>query len=45
MKIIKNPIDFSPFTSLDAPLFTSEGLIISIILFIAILIKMFKGHQ
>jgi len=42
MKIIKNPIDFSPLTSLDAPLFTSEGLIISIILFIAILIKIFR---
>jgi membrane-bound metal-dependent hydrolase YbcI (DUF457 family) len=45
MKIVKNPIDFHPISRLDAPLFTSEGLIISIILFIAILIKMFREHQ
>ncbi len=42
MRIIKNPIDFHQIPRLDAPLFTSEGLIISIILFIAILIKTFK---
>lgn len=42
MKIVESPIDFHKIPRLDAPLFTSEGLIISIILFIAIIIRMFK---
>ncbi|MEM3630264.1 MAG: metal-dependent hydrolase [Nitrososphaerota archaeon] len=44
MKIVENPIDFYKISRLDAPLFTSEGLIIFIILFIAILIKIFRKY-
>ena len=42
MKLITEPITFQPFLSLDAPLFTGEGLILSAILFIPVLLRVFR---
>jgi len=39
LKLLVKPIAFHPFPSLDAPLFTGEGLILSAILLMPVLLK------
>jgi membrane-bound metal-dependent hydrolase YbcI (DUF457 family) len=39
VKLLTEPVTFQPFQSLDAPLFTGEGLILSAILLMPVLLK------
>jgi len=43
LKLLKEPIDFHPFLSLDAPLFTGEGLILSAMLLLPVLLRAFRA--
>ena len=40
-QLLTKPITFKPFPSLDAPLFTGEGLILSAILLMPVLLRVF----
>jgi len=42
VKLLTKPITFQPFQSLDAPLFTGEGLILSAVLLTPLFFKAFK---
>lgn len=42
VKLLKRPVTFQPFLSLDAPLFTGEGLVLSAVLLMPILLKAFR---
>ena len=42
-KLLTEPITFQPFQSLDAPLFTGEGLILSAVLLMPVILKAFKA--
>ena len=42
IKVLTQPVTFQPFQSLDAPLFTGEGLILSAILIMPVLLRAFK---
>jgi len=42
VKVLTQPVTFQPFQSLDAPLFTGEGLILSVILIMPVLLRAFK---
>jgi len=43
IKLLTKPITFQPFRSLDAPLFTGEGLILSAVLLTPVFFKAFKA--
>jgi hypothetical protein len=42
-QLLTEPINFQPFQSLDAPLFTGEGLILSAVLLMPVFLKAFKA--
>lgn len=44
-KLLTKPISFQHFQSLDAPLFTSEGLVMSVVMLMPLLLKAFKAWQ
>jgi len=43
LKLLKESITFHPFLSLDAPLFTGEGLILSAVLLLPVLLRAFRA--
>jgi len=42
-QLLVEPTSFQPFQSLDAPLFTGEGLILSVVLLFPVLLRFFKA--
>jgi len=42
VKLLTEPVTFQPFQSLDAPLFTGEGVILSVVLLMPVFFKAFK---
>ena len=42
VQLLMKPTTFQPFQSLDAPLFTGEGLILSVVLLLPVLFKVSK---
>ena len=42
VKLLKRPIIFQPFQSLDAPLFTGEGLILSMVLLAPVFVRVLQ---
>jgi len=43
LKLLKEPIAFHPFPSLDAPLFTGQGLILSAVLLFPVLLRALRA--